>query len=50
MVARPDLVHLDRAKTNFRALIKPARSIPDSLYTGIWWYARFSNHYAGDAR
>jgi len=18
------------------------------LYTGIWWYARFPNHYAGD--
>ncbi len=22
--------------------------LPDSLYTGIWWYARFPNHYAGD--
>jgi len=22
--------------------------LPDSLYTGIGWYARFPNHYAGD--
>ena len=21
--------------------------LPDSVYTGIWWYARFPNHYAG---
>jgi creatinine amidohydrolase len=22
--------------------------LPSSLYTGIWWYAKFPNHYAGD--
>ena len=22
--------------------------LPDGLYTGIWWYARFPNHYAGE--
>jgi creatinine amidohydrolase len=22
--------------------------LPDNLYTGIWWYARFPNHYSGD--
>ena len=25
-----------------------ARSLPDDVYTGIWWYARFPNHYSGD--
>ena len=47
MVARPDLVHLDRAKSQSGE--DQARvHLPDSLYTGIWWYARFPNHYAGD--
>jgi creatinine amidohydrolase len=23
-------------------------ALPEGLYTGIWWYARFPNHYAGD--
>jgi hypothetical protein len=22
--------------------------LPEGLYTGIWWYARFPNHYAGE--
>lgn len=47
MIARPDLVHLDRAGQESgadRARLK----LPDGLYTGIWWYARFPNHYAGD--
>lgn len=47
MVARPDLVHLDRAKGESGA-DQARQKLPDSLYTGIWWYARFPNHYAGD--
>ena len=47
MVARPDLVHLDRAAQESGA--DQARvKLPDGLYTGIWWYARFPNHYAGE--
>ena len=23
-------------------------NLPEDVYTGIWWYARFPNHYAGD--
>lgn len=47
IVSRPDLVHLDRAKRESGE--DQARvHLPDSLYTGIWWYARFPNHYAGD--
>jgi creatinine amidohydrolase len=46
MVARPDLVHLDRANSESGA--DQARlKLPESVYTGIWWYARFPNHYAG---
>ena len=43
---RPDLVHGDRA--NSQSGKDQARlSIPFG-YTGIWWYASFPNHYAGD--
>jgi creatinine amidohydrolase len=48
MVARPDLVHLDRAAQESGA--DQARlKLPPTVYTGIWWYAKFPNHYAGDA-
>ena len=47
MIARPDLVHLDRASQESGA--DQARlKLPEDLYTGIWWYARFPNHYAGE--
>src|SRR5436189_1863600 len=47
MIARPDLVHLDRARQESGA--DQARlKLPEGLYTGIWWYARFPNHYAGE--
>ena len=48
LIARPDLVHQDRANQQSGADQKRLH-LPDSLYTGIWWYARFPNHYAGDA-
>jgi creatinine amidohydrolase len=47
LIARPDLVHIDRARSESgadRARLK----LPDELYTAIWWYARFPNHYSGD--
>src|SRR5438105_1366483 len=47
MIARPDLVHQDRAPQESGA--DQARlKLPEGLYTGIWWYARFPNHYAGE--
>ncbi len=46
MVARPDLVHQDRAQQQSGVDLK-RQSLPDTVYTGIWWYARFPNHYAG---
>src|SRR5712675_1988016 len=47
LVSHPDLVHLDRAKDESGADQK-RQNLPDYLYTGIWWYARFPNHYSGD--
>jgi len=48
LIARPDLVHQDRANQQSGA-DQHRQNLPDSVYTGIWWYARFPNHYAGDA-
>lgn len=43
---RPDLVQLDHADAesgkNQKRLVLP------DLYTGIWWYASYPNHYAGE--
>jgi creatinine amidohydrolase len=47
LIARPDLVHLERAAQESGA-DQAHLTLPDGLYTGIWWYARFPNHYAGD--
>ncbi len=47
LISRPDLVHLDRANKESGA--DQARlKLPGNLYTAIWWYARFPNHYSGD--
>jgi creatinine amidohydrolase len=47
LVATPNLVHMDRANQEPGA--DQARlKLPDTLYTGIWWYARFPDHYSGD--
>jgi len=47
MIARPDLVHLDRAASESGA-DRNRLDLPAGVYTGIWWYAKFPNHYAGD--
>jgi creatinine amidohydrolase len=47
MIARPDLVHLDRASQESGADQKRLL-MPNGLYSGIWWYGRFPNHYAGE--
>lgn len=48
MVTRPDLVHMDRVGQESGADLKRIH-LPPTVYEGIWWYARFPNHYAGDA-
>ncbi len=47
IVSHPDLVHVDRAAGESGADQKRLK-LPEELYTGIWWYARFPNHYSGD--
>jgi creatinine amidohydrolase len=47
MIARPDLVHQDRAQTESGG-DEHRLNLPQGVYTGIWWYARFPNHYSGD--
>jgi creatinine amidohydrolase len=47
MVSHPELVHIDRAKQESgsdQAHVK----LPEDVYTGIWWYGRFPDHYSGD--
>lgn len=45
---RPELVKLDEAP-NESGADQARLDLPESLYTGIWWYARFPGHYAGKA-
>src|SRR5262249_111901 len=47
MVSRPDLVHQERASSESGADQKRI-VLPDGVYTGIWWYGRFPDHYSGD--
>jgi creatinine amidohydrolase len=47
MISRPDLVHMDRASSESGADLNRL-DLPQGVYTGIWWYAKFPNHYAGD--
>ncbi len=44
---RPELVHLDQANTQSGTDLARLADLPN-LFTGIWWFARFPNHYAGD--
>ncbi len=47
MIARPDLVHQDRAGAESGG-DQHRINLPEDVYTGIWWYARFPNHYSGN--
>ena len=47
LITRPDLVHMDRANQQSGA-DQGRLHLPGDVYTGIWWYARFPNHYSGD--
>src|SRR6202047_4973908 len=46
LISHPELVHLDRARSESGADLG-RQKLPQDLYTGIWWYARFPNHYSG---
>jgi creatinine amidohydrolase len=47
LISRPDTVHIDRANQESGA-DQHHQNLPEGIYTGIWWYARFPNHYSGD--
>jgi len=47
MIVRPDLLHQDRA-TSESGADQHRLNLPEGVYTGIWWYARFPDHYAGE--
>jgi creatinine amidohydrolase len=43
----PEVAHLERAGQQSGADQERLRNLPN-VYTGIWWYARYPNHYGGD--
>lgn len=47
LAVRPDLVKLDRAKSESGEDLN--RLNVKNGYTGIWWYGKYPNHYAGEA-
>ena len=47
LYTHPELTHIDRAKRESGADQK-RQNLPEFLYTGIWWYACFPEHYSGD--
>jgi len=48
MAHRPELAHPERAGAESGKDLKRL-DLPAGVYTGIWWYASFPNHYQGDA-
>ena len=48
IAVRSDIVKLDRAAKE--PGIDMNRLQLNNAYTGIWWYAKYPNHYAGEAR
>ena len=47
MISRPDTVHAERLGQESGA-DQARQHLPEGVYTGIWWYARFPYHYSGD--
>jgi creatinine amidohydrolase len=43
----PELAHLDRAGQQSGVDQERLKNLP-YVYTGIWWYASYPNHYSGD--
>ena len=44
---QPEIVHLDRAGQQSGMDQERLKSLTN-VYTGIWWYAKYPNHYGGD--
>ncbi len=48
MAIRPDIVKVDKA--NNESGVDMNRLPLGNTFTGIWWYAKYPNHYSGDAK
>jgi creatinine amidohydrolase len=48
MASRPDLVHPERAGQESGADLK-RQNLPPGVFTGIFWYSSYPNHYQGDS-
>ena len=48
LAARPELAHPERSSQESGANLNRL-DVPPGVYTGVWWYARYPNHYQGDA-
>lgn len=48
MAHRPDLAHPERGPQQSGADLNRL-DLPTGVYTGIWWYGKFPNHYQGDS-
>jgi creatinine amidohydrolase len=49
MAARPGLAHPERSSTESGADLNRLE-LPEGVYTGIWWFSKFPNHYGGDSQ
>jgi len=47
VAAQPDKVHVDRAGEQSGADLERMKNLK-YVYSGIWWYAQYPNHYSGD--
>lgn len=43
----PELVHPEKARQQSGVDLDRLKNLPN-VYSGIWWYARYPNHYSGD--
>jgi len=48
MASRPELAHPERGATE-SGIDQKRLALPGGVSTAIWWYARFPNHYGGEA-
>jgi len=48
MYSRPELVKMETAKTESGVDQDRQKGLPPYVYTGIWWYAKFPDHFSGD--
>jgi len=47
LAAQPNKVHADRAGDQSGANLERMKNL-EYVYSGIWWYAQYPNHYGGD--